>query len=585
VANTRAQQAKIAAQRAAAAQAAAAKEAARVASVWAQRERSKPNDPNFDYVWREPTVRNGVVVKKSGWEAVPRGLPPITPSFSQLFPGVPQVAPFTPLEQEAQALAVQNSRNLYPQVQAQLEQLRQFSTEAAQPIIQWADRMMTPEAMAGKPTAQTQQLIDQILGDRSLEDQNAWLQRTYLSPEALEGKPNAQTQSIIDRILANKEGNQLRNFLTSTYMTPEALAGRPGDQAQGIINNLLANTEGNRLNEELYRRFLSDEALDIGQNKIWQDAANAAIQPMQAQFVEEVLPQLRAQGIESGGLGGTRLALAGGLATDKFNQAALNTRANIFADAQRQALANALQGGQLIGQNNEAYAGTQKQIAGLLEQLREAAQNRGLQAGGMVQQGDEAFAARQQALAGLLQQAREAAQQRGVAVSGLVSGNNQFRQGMQGDISRFLQQTSENARNAGLAAANLRSNVLSGVVGGNAELLNSILNIGDRGAGNLANIGMAQRQMNQANIDNVLRRLNEQSALGDQYFNNYLNSILSGNFGSTQTSRGTNPSYPSGGLQGALGGAAAGAGIGTAIFPGIGTAIGALGGGLLGGFG
>jgi hypothetical protein len=605
MANRAAQQAKIAAQRAAAAQAAANKEAARVAAVWAQREKSKPADPNFDYVWREPTVRNGVVVKKSGWEAIPKAaVTPVTPSFEQMFPGVNRVTPFTPLELEAQQNQVALARQA-PDYANQISKLLEFQAQQTRPIIDFTDRFMTPEALAGRPNAQSQTIINQLLGDRSLEDQNAFLQQTYLSPEALEGRPNAQTQSLIDQILANREGKQLREQLWNTYMTPEALAGRPGDQAQGIINQILANEEGNRLNADIFKRFLSDEALNIANNKIWQDAANAAIQPMQAQFMEEVLPQLRAQGIESGGLGGTRLALAGGLATDKFNQAALNTRANIFAEAQKQALANALQGGSLISQNNESYAQRQQGIAALLEQLRESAQNRGLQAGGMIQAGDENYAARQQAIAGLLQQARENAQQRGVSVSGLISGNNQFRQGVQGDISKFLQQTSENARNAGLAAAQMRLGATTGLAGAGNDALANILRLQDAANQSLANIGGAQRQMNQDNINSILARIDSQRSLTDQYFNDYLQRIGSVNAGGTQSTYGMMPGGGGGGFgniaRGALGGGLTGAGVGSAlaglggaaggaaagaaagsVVPIWGTAIGALAGGLYG---
>jgi hypothetical protein len=583
MANTAAQRAQAAAKREAEAQKAAAQKAARDAEVWRQRELSRPTDPNNDYTWQGPVIgKGGNVIKKAGWTATPRALAPLAPTFEQQFPGVNRVAEFTPLELEAQRAQVDLARSA-PAVVQDFRDLYRQQNEQLQPTYSLLDRLMTPDAMSGRLAPQSQALIDQVLGDKTLDQQNAWLNQ-FMTPEAMAGRPGEQSQRIIDQILANTEGNRLRENLYNTYLTPAALAGSPTQQTQGVINQILANEEGKKLNDYLQERFMSENALDVSNNKVWQNAANAATQPMQAQFMEEILPQLRAQGIESGGLGGTRLALAGGLATDKLAQSMLNARSNIFAQAQQQALQQAMQGAGLVQQGNEAQAARQQAIASLLEQLRADAQARGLQAGGLIQQGNDTQAARQQAITGLLEQLRADAKTRGLTASGLIGSNTQFRQGMQSDMSRFIQQQQDAARNMGLAAAQARAQLAGGQFAAGNNTIANILNTQNMANQAIAGVGESQRNMNQANINSVLERLNSQRAVGDQAFNNYLAQIMSGNFGQTSTTTQRMPGQQNNIIRNALGGATTGAGLGSMIMPGIGTAIGAGFGALAGGF-
>jgi len=123
-------------------------------------------------------------------------------------------------------------------------------------------------------------------------------------------------------------------------------------------------------------------------NPYTEQAIAATLRPVQQQFSEQVLPQIRGQAISSGGYGGSRQGVAEGLATRSLNQQMLDTTAQMQNQAwqfgQQQALA---------AQNQSLQA------AGMLPQI--AAQQFGLQQQGVqagIQAGNLQQAAQQAAL-------------------------------------------------------------------------------------------------------------------------------------------------------------------------------------------
>ena len=105
-------------------------------------------------------------------------------------------------------------------------------------------------------------------------------------------------------------------------------------------------------------------------NPYTQQAIAATLRPVQQQFSEQVLPQLRGSAIAAGGDGGSRQGIAEGLATRSLNQQMLDTTAQM----QNQAW----QFGQQQQLQNQAQS---LQAAGMLPQI--AAQQFGLQQEGV----------------------------------------------------------------------------------------------------------------------------------------------------------------------------------------------------------
>jgi len=78
---------------------------------------------------------------------------------------------------------------------------------------------------------------------------------------------------------------------------------------------------------------------DLVNNPLTEQIAQAATRPIERQFMEQTLPSIQSSAIQHGAFGGDRQDILTGMAARDMNQSVLDTRANIYSDANRAGMA------------------------------------------------------------------------------------------------------------------------------------------------------------------------------------------------------------------------------------------------------
>lgn len=96
--------------------------------------------------------------------------------------------------------------------------------------------------------------------------------------------------------------------------------------------------------------WATGQRLDIANDPIAQNAITAALNPLQQQFTETIMPSITSGAIASGGLGGSRQGVAQGLAAQRYAQAVGDTTSKMSLDLYNRNLQQQIQAASQIPQ-------------------------------------------------------------------------------------------------------------------------------------------------------------------------------------------------------------------------------------------
>lgn len=109
-----------------------------------------------------------------------------------------------------------------------------------------------------------------------------------------------------------------------------------GPDIQGAVNYArnFAGSGAQAVSGQAQQTYLDLlRAPDVVNSQIFSDAANAAIRPVVRQFNETVLPNIRNNAVSAGQYGGSRQAIAEGIASDRLQQNTLDTTSRMALEA------------------------------------------------------------------------------------------------------------------------------------------------------------------------------------------------------------------------------------------------------------
>ena len=154
-------------------------------------------------------------------------------------------------------------------------------------------------------------------------------------------KPSPQQEAILKKQLAL--ANKLEAGGDLQYYGGNTLAGQSQLTGIGQAGQFGGAMQAASMNPGVLGAFNRSLNADLVNDPRTEDLAQAVTRPMQEQFLEQTLPGISSAAVSQGAFGGDRANILNAQAGRDFTRNIGDTRARIFADAQRAGLSQQMQ--------------------------------------------------------------------------------------------------------------------------------------------------------------------------------------------------------------------------------------------------